>query len=431
MNLSELMDRPIAFQRSFVSLGVGITGALMLSQAVYWSNRTEDSEGWFYKTMEEWEAETGMTRSEQEKARKSLGALGVWEEQRKGVPARMFYRVKLPVLERALLGEREPVTLEHVLTHYASVLAGLSKTDLMRARKAKVQAEYVDYAAVLKTHGMTCSICQQPIVREVGQKRGCLAFDHVIPVGAGGAHIADNLRPAHFECHGQKGAALAAQSSSSTQDNLEGAQQTGLSTSNKLACLPKADKPALPQTDSLALGNRTITETTTEITAETTTDILAGEGAAAPTSPGEGGQAPPDTPRCEIPPDMPGPKDPTCKTFKAWANYAFAYRKRYSAWPVWNSRAGGMLGQLVDRLGVNAAPKVAAYYLTISDAQYLRDCHGLGLLLAKAESVHTQWLTNRQVNGTTARQMEHTQANANAAEEAKAMMREGQRNAYL
>ena len=51
-----------------------------------------------------------------------------------------------------------------------------------------------------------------------------------------------------------------------------------------------------------------------------------------------------DAPRVEIPADMPGPKDQTCKTFKVWANYAMAYRKRYSAWPVWNAKVGGQLG---------------------------------------------------------------------------------------
>ena len=62
-------------------------------------------------------------------------------------------------------------------------------------------------------------------------------------------------------------------------------------------------------------------------------------------------QLAPQQPRCEIPADMPGPKDQSCKTFKAWANYAMAYHKRYGAWPVWNAKAGGQLGQLVARLG--------------------------------------------------------------------------------
>ncbi|MCE1084997.1 helix-turn-helix domain-containing protein [Pseudomonas asiatica] len=139
-------------------------------------------------------------------------------------------------------------------------------------------------------------------------------------------------------------------------------------------------------------------------------------------------------PRCEIPADMPGPKDQSCKTFKAWANYAMAYRKRYHAWPVWNAKAGGQIGQLISRLGIEVAHHVAAYFLTINDARLINGCHNLGDLLAKAEAYHTQWVTNRQMNATTARQQEQTQANMNAAQEAADAIRNGQggkRNAFL
>lgn len=128
-------------------------------------------------------------------------------------------------------------------------------------------------------------------------------------------------------------------------------------------------------------------------------------------------------PRCEIPADMPGPKDQRCKTFKAWANYAMAYRKRYHAWPVWNAKAGGQVGQLISRLGIDVAHHVAAYFLTINDARLINGCHNLGDLLAKAEAYHTQWVTNRQMNATTARQQEQTQANYSAAEQALEALR--------
>ncbi len=98
----ELFDRPIAFQRPFVDLGIGITGALMLSQCVYWHSRTSDKHGWFYKSQADWEEETGMTRREQETARKRLQKAGFLEEARKGVPARLFYRVNVEKLEAAL-----------------------------------------------------------------------------------------------------------------------------------------------------------------------------------------------------------------------------------------------------------------------------------------------------------------------------------------
>ncbi|GGK53074.1 hypothetical protein SAMN04490189_4638 [Pseudomonas koreensis] len=142
-----------------------------------------------------------------------------------------------------------------------------------------------------------------------------------------------------------------------------------------------------------------------------------------------------DAPRVEIPADMPGPKDQSCKTFKVWANYAMAYRKRYCTWPVWNAKVGGQLGQLVDRLGADVAHHVAAHYLKTSDAAVLRKCHSLNELLANAESYHTQWVTGQRINGTTARQMERTEANVSAAEQAAQMVlakrKAGERNEYI
>ncbi|CAK2375661.1 Replication protein [Vibrio crassostreae] len=93
----EFLDRPIAFHRPFVKLGIGITGALMLSQAIYWSRRTNES-GYFYKTQAEWEDETGMTRRELDTARKKLRELGILEEKKQGVPCRIFYKINEPNL---------------------------------------------------------------------------------------------------------------------------------------------------------------------------------------------------------------------------------------------------------------------------------------------------------------------------------------------
>jgi hypothetical protein len=140
----------------------------------------------------------------------------------------------------------------------------------------------------------------------------------------------------------------------------------------------------------------------------------------------------PDAPRVEIPSDMPGPKDPACKTFKTWANYAMSYRRRYKAWPVWNAKVAGQVGLLIGRLGIDVSHSVAAYYLGINDALLIRKCHSLSELLANAEGYHTQWMTNTQTNGETARQQEKTQANINAAQEAARNIRAvGERNAFL
>ena len=83
MSLLKLLDRPITFHRVFVDLTGSINAALLLSQAVYWTNRLPpEREGWFYKTKEEWTAETGLSRKEQDKARERLGELGLIESRR-------------------------------------------------------------------------------------------------------------------------------------------------------------------------------------------------------------------------------------------------------------------------------------------------------------------------------------------------------------
>jgi hypothetical protein len=99
-NLISLLDRPIAYQACFVRFG-GVTGAVLLSQLVYWHNRMDGS--WFYKTQKEIKSETGLSRDEQETARRRLVSAGVLEEARRGVPAKLFFRVKADRLEALLL----------------------------------------------------------------------------------------------------------------------------------------------------------------------------------------------------------------------------------------------------------------------------------------------------------------------------------------
>jgi DNA-binding PadR family transcriptional regulator len=179
-------------------------------------------------------------------------------------------------------------------------------------------------------------------------------------------------------------------------------------------------------------------ETSNQGTNQETSQITNQDCSPRPAEPAKGGELAlivdnsTNEPRCEIPADMPGPKDPTCKTYKAWANYAMAYRIRYSVWPVWNAKVAGQITQLVDRLGAEEAPKVAAFYLRINDAKLINSSHSLGNLLQGAESYRTQWFTGRQMNSRTARQIEDTQANLNAAQEAARNIREGSKaNAFL
>lgn len=82
-----------------------VTAALMLSQLVYWTNhkiRAGDANLWVFKTRDDWTEETGLTRREQETARKALQARGLAHEQLKGVPAKLHFKINHEALRKAL-----------------------------------------------------------------------------------------------------------------------------------------------------------------------------------------------------------------------------------------------------------------------------------------------------------------------------------------
>lgn len=204
MNINQFLDRPIAFHRAFVNLGVGVAGALMLSQSLYWSKRTGDNKGWFYKTQADWEDETGMTRSEQEKARRALKSIGVLHEIRKGIPAKLYFKVDTEKLESLLYGTIEAVPIDVVIENYSATISKLSKAGYMRAIKAGVKADNVDYVEVLKSKGMVCGICKKQIKLGPGRTKESLSFDHIKPICKGGDHVLDNIQPSHFSCNSAK-----------------------------------------------------------------------------------------------------------------------------------------------------------------------------------------------------------------------------------
>ncbi len=133
--LHDALDRPIAFHRVFVKLTGSVTAALMLSQAMYWSKRANsNNEGWFYKTRDQWEEETGLSRYEQESARKALRRLSFWKEELRGVPAQMHYRIDITALSNELLlfsGSRAEKPHKNARLLETSRLDGGKPTDKM------------------------------------------------------------------------------------------------------------------------------------------------------------------------------------------------------------------------------------------------------------------------------------------------------------
>ncbi len=90
-----LGDKPIGYHPIVAKCLKSATGALFFSQLMYWdSTLKEHRNGWFWKTHDEMTNETGLTRSEQDTARRELKKRGWIQEERKGIPARLWYRIE-------------------------------------------------------------------------------------------------------------------------------------------------------------------------------------------------------------------------------------------------------------------------------------------------------------------------------------------------
>lgn len=121
---SLLGEREVVAFRPVLARELGAIPALFLCQACYWQGISGTDE-WWYKlrnadrdvtgrmrppdnaSRQSWEWELGLTRAEQEGARKVLCQHGLLEERLKGVPAKLHYRVNLDRLSEFLLKNQQ------------------------------------------------------------------------------------------------------------------------------------------------------------------------------------------------------------------------------------------------------------------------------------------------------------------------------------
>lgn len=106
--LKSLLDRPIAYHRCFERIAGSVSGAVFLSQACFWNERTTSDDGFFYKSAEEWEQETGIPQRSQDRIRKTLRKTGILIERRRSVPARLYFKVNVEALLALLANQDSP-----------------------------------------------------------------------------------------------------------------------------------------------------------------------------------------------------------------------------------------------------------------------------------------------------------------------------------
>lgn len=111
--------------------------------------------------------------------------------------------------------------------------------------------------------------------------------------------------------------------------------------------------------------------------------------------------------------DKPKPEKSESITSETWDSYSKTYFNRYGVEPIRNAKVSGQLSQFVARVGKAEAPHIAAFYVTHNNHFYVQKMHTVGMLLADAEKLRTEWVTNRQMTNTQAKQTDKTQARGN------------------
>jgi hypothetical protein len=90
---------------------------------------------------------------------------------------------------------------------------------------------------------------------------------------------------------------------------------------------------------------------------------------------------------------------------KVWDRYREQFVKRYGVEPMRNAKVNAQCKQLYERLGESGIGAID-FYLTHNDSWYLKNQHDLGSLLAKAESIFTQWQRGHAVTSAQVRDAE-------------------------
>ena len=98
------------------------------------------------------------------------------------------------------------------------------------------------------------------------------------------------------------------------------------------------------------------------------------------------------------------------KSTETWNAYSEAFTFRYGEPPPRNARQNSLCCQLVDRLGADEAPQVAAYYLTSRNQYHQARGHSLQALVGDCEAVRTAWKTGNQITHTQAKEDDRLQA---------------------
>ncbi|MDO9963677.1 DNA replication protein, partial [Glaesserella parasuis] len=128
------LGQPIAYYPQLAKPLGGVTAAILFGQLFFWQDKTSNPLG-VYKTQAELEQETGLSRREQETARKKLVELGILVETHKRLEHRIYFKLDLVKFDALMDDIREEAKPPFVNTENTN--NNTSLTGSINAREKK------------------------------------------------------------------------------------------------------------------------------------------------------------------------------------------------------------------------------------------------------------------------------------------------------
>lgn len=121
-----LEEKPVLYRSAFMKIFKCPSAAIFLSQLYFWKPHARDSDG-VYKTFTEWYDETGLSRRNIETARKTLKGFKVLVETKKGIPAKIYYKID----EGVLMGLLNDFYIQQSANEHSTTMAQPAKLEGM------------------------------------------------------------------------------------------------------------------------------------------------------------------------------------------------------------------------------------------------------------------------------------------------------------
>lgn len=137
------VGRPLAYYPSLKSITGSTVATIFLTQLIYWTGKQNNPDGWIFKTQAELEQETGLTRYEQETARKILKTKKLIEEKYRGIPRQLFYRVNIAEVNN-LWASNQPTP--HTIMLESHILESGNPTDYNNESETTTENTLADFS---------------------------------------------------------------------------------------------------------------------------------------------------------------------------------------------------------------------------------------------------------------------------------------------